>query len=110
MLKRGAGKVVGPAVSNILQSSTKFPLSRGMGSITMKRNRGGISHDNTELRQYRSQPGGCWQIPYIGSERKNSVRKAGERYKPCEEKSGSVEEILPLYHIWRIPPPPHNHV
>ena len=36
------------------------------------------------------QPGGCWRIPYIGSERKNSVRKTGERYKHREEKSGSV--------------------
>ena len=50
-----------------------------------------------------SQPGGCRRIPYIGSERKNSVRKTGERYKHCEEKSGSVGlrpvEIPPFYRI-----------
>ena len=34
--------------------------------------------------------GGCRRIPYIGSERKNSMRKTGERYKHREEKSGSV--------------------
>ena len=43
-----------------------------------------VPHDNTELRQYRTQPGGCRWIPYIGSERKNSVRKTGERYKHRE--------------------------
>ena len=51
--------------------------------------------------------GGCQRIPYIGSERKNSVRKTGESYKHREEKSGSVAlrpvEIPPLYRIWRIP-------
>ena len=52
--------------------------------------------------------GGCRRIPYIGSERKNSVRKTGERYKHREEKSGSVAlrpvEIPPLYRIWRTSP------
>ena len=53
------------------------------------------------------QPGGCRRIPYIRSEKKNSVRKTSERYKHREEKSGSVAqrpmEIPPLYHIWRTP-------
>ena len=34
------------------------------------------------------QPWGCRQIPSTGLERKNSVRKAGECYKPRGEKSG----------------------
>ena len=75
------------------------------GHTDHEANQGGsaVPHDNTELRQYRSQPGGCRQIPYIGSERKNSVRKTGERYEHREEKSGSVE-IPPLYRIWRTSP------
>ena len=54
------------------------------------------------------QPGHCPWIPYIWSERKNFVRKAGERYKHREEKSGSVAlkpmEIPPLYRIWHTSP------
>ena len=50
-----------------------------------------------------SQPGDCRQIPYIGSERKISVRNAGEHYKHREEKSGVTlrpVEIPPLCRIW----------
>ena len=67
----------------------------------------GSSHDKAVALAACRQPGGCRRIPYIGSERKNSVRKTGERYKHREEKSGSVAlrpvEIPPLYRIWRIP-------
>ena len=78
-------------------------------TLTMKANRGGLAvpHDKAVALAACRQPGGCRRIPYIGSERKNSVRKTGERYKHREEKSGSVAlrpvEIPPLYHIWRIP-------
>ena len=49
-----------------------------------------VPHDKAVALAACRQPGGCRRIPYIGSERKNSVRKTGERYKHREEKSGSV--------------------
>ena len=92
-------KVLGPAVytkiyCRVQRNQVLFiPVQwEKSGHTDHEANQGGsaVPHDNTELRQYRSQPGGCRRIPYIGSERKNSVRKTGERYKHCEEKSGSV--------------------
>ena len=62
-----------------------------------------VPHDKAVALAACRQPGGSRRIPYIGSERKNSVRKTGERYKHREEKSGSIAlrpvEIPPLYHI-----------
>ena len=78
-------------------------------TLTNEANRGGsaVPYDKAVALAACRQPGGCRRIPYIGSERKNSVRKTGERYKHREEKSGSVAlrpvEIPPLYRIWRIP-------
>ena len=78
-----------------------------LNSETMKRNGGSGSSPWGGQISPLSKPGGCRRIPYIGLERKNSVRKAGERYKHREEKSGSVVlrpvEILHLYRMWRIP-------
>ena len=111
--QRANSKVLGPAVYKILQSSTKSRIrSRTVGrvTLTMKRNRGsvGISHDKAVALAACRQPGGCRRISYIGSERKNFVRKAGQRYKYLEEKSGSDAlrpvEIPPLYRIWRTSP------
>ena len=75
------------------------------GHTDHEANQGGsaVPHDKAVAFAACHQPGGCRQIPYIGSERNNSMRKTGERYKHCEEKSGSValrpEEITPLYRI-----------
>ena len=98
----------------ILQSSTKssvvHPSTVGKsGHTDHEANRGGsaVPYDKAVALAACRQPGGCRRIPYIGSEKKNSVRKTGERYKHREEKSGSVAlrpvEIPPLYRIWRIP-------
>ena len=91
---------------DILQSSTKssvvHPSTVGKsGHTDHEANRGGsaVPHDKAVALAACRQPGGCRRIPYIGSERKNSVRKTGECYKHCEEKS-----VPPLYRIWRIPP------
>ena len=66
-----------------------------------------VPHDKAVALAACHQPGVCRQIPYIGSERKNSVRKTSERYKHREEKLGSIVlrpvEIPPLYRIWRTP-------
>ena len=99
---------------DILQSSTKssvvHPSTVGKsGHTDHEANRGGsaVPYDKAVALAACRQPGGCRRIPYIGSEKKNSVRKTGERYKHREEKSGSVAlrpvEIPPLYRIWRIP-------
>ena len=56
------------------------------------------------------QLGGCPRIPFIGSERKNSVRKAGERYKHREEKvrqrraeaRGNSAPLPDMAHSYRI--------
>ena len=57
-----------------------------------------VPYDKAVALAYSRHPGA---VPYIGSERKNSVRKAGEHYKHREEKSGSVAlrpvEIPPEY-------------
>ena len=59
-----------------------------------------VLHDKSVAR-------GCWWIPSIGSERKNSVRKAEERYKPREEKwgkrCGEAPWICPLPLITQSP-------
>ena len=100
---------------DILQSSTKssvvHPSTVGKsGHTDHEANPGGsaVPHDKAVALAAFRQPGGCRRIPYIGSERKNSVRKTGERYKHCEEKSGSVAlrpvEIPPLSRIWRTSP------
>ena len=100
---------------DILQSSTKssvvHPSTVGKSGYTdHEANRGGsaVPHVKAVALAACRQPGGCRRIPYIGLERKNSVRKTGERYKHCEEKSDSVAlrpvEIPPLYRIWRTSP------
>ena len=73
---------------DILQSSTKssvvHPSTVGKsGHTDHEANRGGsaVPHDKAVALAACRQPGGCRRIPYIGSERKNSVRKTGERYK-----------------------------
>ena len=57
-------------------------------TLTMKRIEAGrqFPHDKAVALAACRQPGGCRRILYIGSERKNSVRKTGERYKHREEK------------------------
>ena len=40
-----------------------------------------VPHDKAVALAACRQPGGCRRILYIGSERKNSVRKTGEHYK-----------------------------
>ena len=41
-----------------------------------------VPHDRAVALAACHQPGGCRRIPYIWSERKNSVRKTGERWGP----------------------------
>ena len=100
---------------DILQSSTKssvvHPSTVGKSGHTdheANRGRSAVPHDKAVVLAACRQPGGCRRIQYIGPERKNSVRKTGERYKHCEEKSGSVAlrpvEIQPLYRIWHTSP------
>ena len=101
---------------DILQSSTKSSVvhpsysGKKSGHTDHEAKRGGstVPHDKAVALAACRQPGLCRRIRYIGSERKNSARKTGERYKHCEEKSGSVAlrpvEILPLYRIWRTSP------
>ena len=109
-------KVLGPAVYTKMYCRVQrnrvlfIPVQwENRVTLTMKRNRGGsaVPYDKAVALAACRQPGGCRRIPYIGSERKNSVRKTGECYKHREEKSGSVAlrpvEIPPLYRIWRIP-------
>ena len=110
-------KVLGPAVYTKIYCRVQrnwvlfIPVQwEKSGHTDHEANWGGsaVPHDKAVALAACRQPGGCRRIPYIGSERKNSVRKTGERYKHCEEKSGSVGlrpvEIPPLYRIWRISP------
>ena len=96
----------GMCVQSSTKSSVVHPSTVGKsGHTDHEANRGGsaVPRDKAVAWAAYSQPGGCRRILYIGSERKNSVRKTGERYKHCEEKSGSVAlrpmEIPPLYRI-----------
>ena len=108
-------KVLGPAVYTKIYCRVQrnrvlfIPVQwEKSGHTDHEANRGGsaVPYDKAVALAACRQPGGCRRIPYIGSERKNSVRKTGERYKHREEKSGSVAlrpvEIPPLYRIWRI--------
>ena len=82
--------VLGPAVYTKIYcrvSSVVHPSWENRVTLTMKRIEAGRQFPMIVALAACRQPGGCRRIPYIGSERKNSVRKTGERYKHREEKS-----------------------
>ena len=85
-------KVLGPAVYTKIYCRVQrnrvlfIPVQwEKSGHTDHEANRGGsaVPHDKAVALAACRQPGRCRRIPYIGSERKNSVRKTGERYKHC---------------------------
>ena len=109
-------KVLGPAVYTKIYCRVQrnrvlfIPVQwENRVTLTMKRIEAGRQFPMIKQLpwQLAVNRGAVGRIPYIGSERKNSARKTGERYKHREEKSGSVAlrpvKIPPLYRIWRIP-------
>ena len=71
-----ARKVAGPAVPKLLQSSMKFPLSRGIGQYDQK------NDDKAVVLATCRQLGSSVGESRTSGWRGNTVRKAVERYNP----------------------------